>query len=124
MLGQTGKTLIVREDSVGLANKLWWNLDPPEMKQQFRDNPEYYLKYCKAIESELNVRFKLIVNDTPEAIEAKEVSSTTYQNALHNTLQFSIREMSRKLAGREDLTRQIVPTTFNVGCRRPTPGNG
>jgi hypothetical protein len=44
------------------------------MKQQFQDNPEYYLKYCKAIESELNVRFKLILNDTPEAMEAKEVS--------------------------------------------------
>lgn len=32
--------------------------------------------------------------------------------------------MKRKLAGREDLIEKLIPTTFNVGCRRPTPGNG
>jgi hypothetical protein len=32
--------------------------------------------------------------------------------------------MTRKLAGRQELVDQLIPTNFNVGCRRPTPGNG
>ncbi|PVH71630.1 steroid monooxygenase [Cadophora sp. DSE1049] len=79
-----------------------------EMKNRFKTDPEFYLRYCKAIESELNIRFKLILNDTPEAIAAKK---------------FSIEEMSRKLS-RKELIDQIIPKNFNVGCRRPTPGNG
>ncbi|GIZ39954.1 hypothetical protein CKM354_000331300 [Cercospora kikuchii] len=80
-----------------------------EAKERFRQDPTYYQKYCKAIESELNVRFKLIMNGSPEAKAAKE---------------FSVNEMSRKLKGRKDLIEQLMPKDFNIGCRRPTPGNG
>jgi len=47
--------------------------DTEEQKKRFRDNPELYLKYSKMIESELNQRFKFILNGTPEAEAAKEV---------------------------------------------------
>lgn len=32
--------------------------------------------------------------------------------------------MKRKLGGDPRLVDKIIPKTFNVGCRRPTPGNG
>lgn len=47
--------------------------DTDDMKEKFRNDPEYYLRYCKAVESELNVRFKFLLNDTPDAAAAKEV---------------------------------------------------
>ncbi|CZT14616.1 related to monooxigenase [Ramularia collo-cygni] len=80
-----------------------------EIKQRFVDDPEFYQRYCKAIESELNVRFKLIIKNTPESKAAKE---------------FSINEMTRKLGGRKDLIDNLMPKDFDIGCRRPTPGNG
>ncbi|EXJ91716.1 hypothetical protein A1O3_00266 [Capronia epimyces CBS 606.96] len=78
-------------------------------KQRFRDDPTFYLWYCKAIESELSVRFKMIVLDTPENKEARA---------------FSLQEMRRKLARKPELMDKLIPTDFGVGCRRPTPGNG
>ena len=32
--------------------------------------------------------------------------------------------MARRLSYDEELISHIIPTTFNVGCRRPTPGSG
>lgn len=32
--------------------------------------------------------------------------------------------MFRKLQSKPELRDVLIPTTFNVGCRRPTPGNG
>lgn len=32
--------------------------------------------------------------------------------------------MRRKLKGNEAIADAIIPTNFNVGCRRPTPGEG
>lgn len=80
-----------------------------ETKQRFRDDPKLYLSYCKAVESELNQRFKLVINGSPDAVEARE---------------YSIKEMQRKLEGRPDLVEHLMPKNFGVGCRRPTPGNG
>jgi hypothetical protein len=50
------------------------------MKERFMKDPDLYLRYCKSIESEMNVRFKLILNNTPDAIAAKEV--TKYERRL------------------------------------------
>ncbi len=50
--------------------------DTPEQQKRFADNPQLFLKYSKMIESELNVRFKFILNGTPEAEGAKEVIRT------------------------------------------------
>lgn len=80
-----------------------------ETQQRFKDNPEFYLSYCKAIESELNVRFKFYINGSQDAAEAKE---------------YSIQEMRRKLAKKPELMDKLIPADFGVGCRRPTPGNG
>ncbi|OAL38299.1 hypothetical protein AYO20_02358 [Fonsecaea nubica] len=83
--------------------------DTPEQKQLFKDNPKLYLKYSKMIESELNQRFKFILKNTPESKAARE---------------YAISEMKQKLAHDEALIEAIIPKNFDVGCRRPTPGNG
>lgn len=80
-----------------------------EQKHEFAEDFPKYVQLTKQIENELNKRFKFILNGTPEAEEAK---------------QFSIQQMQEKLQGREDLIKMLIPTTFGVGCRRPTPGNG
>ncbi|RSL99848.1 hypothetical protein CEP52_009501 [Fusarium oligoseptatum] len=80
-----------------------------ETKKRFREDPDFYLAYCKAIESELTLRFRMVLNDSPEALQAKE---------------FSTQEMKRKLAGKPELIEQLMPKDFGIGCRRPTPGNG
>jgi hypothetical protein len=50
------------------------NPDTDEQKKRFAEKPELFLRYSKMIESELNVRFKFILNGTPEAEGAREVS--------------------------------------------------
>lgn len=80
-----------------------------ETKQRFRDDPDLYQRYCKAVESELSQRFKIVVNDSVDAVDA---------------LRYSTAEMQRKLAPRPDLLEHLMPRDFGIGCRRPTPGNG
>ncbi|KAJ7243363.1 FAD/NAD-P-binding domain-containing protein [Mycena haematopus] len=77
-----------------------------EQKQRFRDDPKHALKYRKMIESELNERFKFIIQGTPEQKAA---------------LEFGNKDMRRH---NERLIDAIIPKDFAVGCRRPTPGNG
>jgi cation diffusion facilitator CzcD-associated flavoprotein CzcO len=77
-------------------------------KREFRQNPAEYLAYRKEVESELNMRFKLIIKDSAEQAEAR---------------QYSINEMNTKLGHDARLIKHIIPN-FAVGCRRPTPGNG
>ena len=48
-------------------------VDTPEQQKAFAENPDLFLKYSKMIESELNVRFKFILNGTQEAEGAREV---------------------------------------------------
>ncbi|KAL2831028.1 putative dimethylaniline monooxygenase [Aspergillus pseudoustus] len=81
----------------------------PEQQKHWRANYGEYLQYCKEIETELNQRFKFILNGTEDAQKA---------------LAFSVEEMRGKLAGRQDLIESIIPKDFGIGCRRPTPGNG
>ncbi|CAL5867100.1 uncharacterized protein PFLUO_LOCUS1312 [Penicillium psychrofluorescens] len=80
-----------------------------ETKERFRNDPEFYLSYCKGVESELNQRFRIVINNSEEAINARK---------------YSTKEMGRKLDGREDLIDHLLPKDFGIGCRRPTPGNG
>jgi cation diffusion facilitator CzcD-associated flavoprotein CzcO len=77
--------------------------------RKFATDPKSYLAYCKGIESELNLRFRIVVNGSDEAKTARE---------------FSIGEMQRKLAPKPELIEKIMPKDFGIGCRRPTPGNG
>ncbi|KAJ3870311.1 FAD/NAD-P-binding domain-containing protein [Lentinula novae-zelandiae] len=80
-----------------------------DQKKNFAEDPQHALKYRKMIESELNERFKFIVQGTPEQKAA---------------LQFAEKDMRQRLNGDRRLIDAIVPTKFVVGCRRPTPGNG
>ncbi|KAK4948538.1 hypothetical protein LTR10_012542 [Elasticomyces elasticus] len=80
-----------------------------EEQQKLFEDPDEYLAYCKMIEGELNQRFSFIVNGSPQQKTARE---------------FSMNEMKAKLKHRPDLLERIMPNDFDVGCRRPTPGNG
>ncbi|KAJ6445154.1 hypothetical protein O9K51_03558 [Purpureocillium lavendulum] len=78
-------------------------------KNEWRRDPALYLEYRKLIEVELNQRYKTVLRNTQESQDANK---------------FSYDEMHRKLGGQERLVDKIIPKAFNVGCRRPTPGNG
>ncbi|KAF2166698.1 hypothetical protein M409DRAFT_66316 [Zasmidium cellare ATCC 36951] len=80
-----------------------------QQKDIFRQDPVKYLKYRKCIESELNVRFKFILNGSQEQANARK---------------FAEEEMRRKLSRKPEIADILVPKDYAVGCRRPTPGNG
>ncbi|EFX06152.1 flavin-binding monooxygenase [Grosmannia clavigera kw1407] len=80
-----------------------------EQKEVMRTDPKKYLTYRKFVESELNGRFRLILNGTKEQEEARE---------------FAIKEMTRKSAKKPEVAEQLIPKGYEIGCRRPTPGNG
>ncbi|KAI2823342.1 hypothetical protein CBS115989_1324 [Aspergillus niger] len=86
-------------------------IQPNTAKQKtiFRYNPQKYLAYRKKIESELNCRFRFILNGSEEQANARA---------------YAERDMRSKLASRPEIADHIVPKNFAVGCRRPTPGNG
>ncbi|KAF2100019.1 FAD/NAD(P)-binding domain-containing protein [Rhizodiscina lignyota] len=80
-----------------------------EQKAEWSRDPEKYRAYRKMVEQELNQRFKLVLRNSHESDEA---------NA------FAYHEMKTKMGGNTRLMDAIIPKDFNVGCRRPTPGNG
>ncbi|TDZ35544.1 FAD-binding monooxygenase moxY [Colletotrichum trifolii] len=80
-----------------------------EQHEILKNDPKKYLAYRKKIESELNSRFRFILNGSKEQQDARD---------------FADKDMRSKLAGRPDLQDVIIPKNFAVGCRRPTPGNG
>jgi len=80
-----------------------------EQKRFLMENPKAYLEYRKTVENELNQRFKFIIKGTKEAENARS---------------FAESEMKRKLHDNPELADKIIPKDFNVGCRRPTPGDG
>jgi cation diffusion facilitator CzcD-associated flavoprotein CzcO len=80
-----------------------------KQKKLLAEDPQLYLEYRKMIESEISERFRFILRNSPEAVQARE---------------FSIAEMMRKLKGDTRLVDTIIPKNFAIGCRRPTPGEG
>ncbi|KAF9888596.1 hypothetical protein FE257_008528 [Aspergillus nanangensis] len=80
-----------------------------EDKAEWRKDPEKYRDYRRLIEGELNQRYKSVLRNSEESQQGNE---------------FSYNEMKRKLGGDSRLVDKIIPKDFNVGCRRPTPGNG
>lgn len=91
------------------GSMLRFSTDSDEQKQLLKEDPEAYLAYRKMIEREINQRFSIIVKGTDEAKGARK---------------FSENEMRSKLQHDELLCDKIIPKSFPVGCRRPTPGNG
>lgn len=49
--------------------------DSEEQKEIFRNDPKKYLLYRKNIESELNTRFRFILNGSAEQQAARQVSN-------------------------------------------------
>lgn len=47
--------------------------DSEEQKNRFRDYPDEYEEYCKQLETEISLAFKMILVGTPEAETAKTV---------------------------------------------------
>ncbi|GFN20563.1 hypothetical protein AtubIFM55763_005711 [Aspergillus tubingensis] len=80
-----------------------------EQKSDFNKDPEMYHRYHKSVEHELNQRAKLTLRNTAESDEA---NASSYKS------------MSDKLAPKPYVKDALIPKTFNVGCRRPTPGTG
>ncbi|CAI7655695.1 unnamed protein product [Penicillium manginii] len=80
-----------------------------EEKYEWREDPEKYREYRKMIEDEINLRYRAVLRNTAESQKGAE---------------FSYTDMHKKLGGDPRLVDKIIPKDFNVGCRRPTPGNG
>jgi cation diffusion facilitator CzcD-associated flavoprotein CzcO len=64
-----------------------------EQKQRWEDHPEEYLEYRKAVESELNSRFRLYMKDSIEQKEARK---------------FSIQQMTEKLSGKPEIVDKLL----------------
>jgi cation diffusion facilitator CzcD-associated flavoprotein CzcO len=79
-----------------------------EKKVELIEHPEAYHAYRKAIESELNGRFRLILKESPEQAEA---------------VRFSTQDIRSRLGVRGAAIAEKIIPDFAVGCRRPTPGN-
>ncbi|THY86154.1 steroid monooxygenase, partial [Aureobasidium pullulans] len=80
-----------------------------EQKEILQNDPVKYLKYRKIIESEMNVRFKFILNGSPEQAAVRKLVEA---------------DMRNKLVSKPEISDVLIPKDFAVGCRRPTPGNG
>ncbi|KAK5452379.1 hypothetical protein LTS15_007445 [Exophiala xenobiotica] len=79
-----------------------------EQKAFWAKNPDEYLKYRKAVEKELNDGFPFFIHGTKAQADA---------------LDFTTKDMKRRLAKKPELAELLLPT-YPVGCRRPTPGTG
>ncbi|PKY00472.1 FAD/NAD(P)-binding domain-containing protein [Aspergillus campestris IBT 28561] len=76
-----------------------------EERQQFRENPEEYLKMRKATEKVLTGVYPLFINDWPIQTQTAEYMKASMKEKINN----------------EELAEQLIPD-FPVGCRRLTPG--
>jgi cation diffusion facilitator CzcD-associated flavoprotein CzcO len=77
-------------------------------KERFRSDPEYHLKYRKALERAVVSGFKMFYRGTELNIAAKK---------------FMQESMEQRLGDRDDLKRHFIPD-WSPGCRRLTPGEG
>ncbi|KAM4056867.1 cyclohexanone monooxygenase [Hirsutella rhossiliensis] len=79
-----------------------------EQKQKWREDAEAYLQFRKQVEGELSRGQNFFLKGTPEQRMARD---------------FSYREMKKGLAAKPELMDKLTPS-FDMGCRRPSPGNG
>ncbi|KAL2831016.1 FAD/NAD(P)-binding domain-containing protein [Aspergillus pseudoustus] len=85
------------------------NLFKPEQKERFANDREYYQAFIRAIEEQVNARFRTMVNN----------------DGLAEILQRNLEQhMASVLKDRPDLIKAVIPTGFPAGCRRLTPGPG
>lgn len=78
-------------------------------KKRFRDDPEYFLRFRKEIEAEINLLFEMYI------------SGSNVQTQFRDVIE---KEMLRRLGpGNEKLKEFIIPK-WSVGCRRISPADG
>ncbi|KAJ6564197.1 hypothetical protein B0H19DRAFT_1219731 [Mycena capillaripes] len=79
-----------------------------EQRKELLEDEGKSLAYCKAVETEINVRFRFAIKTSKAQAEAVAVAKEG---------------MIGMLQGDPKLCEMLIPS-FGVGCRRPTPGNG
>jgi cation diffusion facilitator CzcD-associated flavoprotein CzcO len=79
-----------------------------EHKTLFREDPDKYLAFRKAVEIEINAKFRMLVTGAEEATRARLDASNS---------------MIQLLRDSPHLIDKLIPD-FPVGCRRITPGVG
>ena len=79
-----------------------------DQKEIFRNQPEKYLAFRKAVEVEINGKFKMLVNGAEAARKARNDAANSMVELLKDS---------------PDLIKKLIPD-FPVGCRRITPGVG
>ncbi|KEF56736.1 uncharacterized protein A1O9_06926 [Exophiala aquamarina CBS 119918] len=80
-----------------------------EDKKRFRDDPEYFLRFRKEIEAEINSLFEMYISRSDVQVQFRDVIE---------------KEMLRRLGpGNEKLKEFIIPK-WSVGCRRVSPADG
>ncbi|KAK6386122.1 hypothetical protein LTS17_001696 [Exophiala oligosperma] len=77
-------------------------------KLRFRDDPEYHLRYRRALERSVVSGFKMFYRGSDLNIMAKKAMQES---------------MAERLGDREDLKEHLIPD-WSPGCRRLTPGEG
>lgn len=88
----------------GRTNRRFYE-DTEAQKRKLRSDPDFYLKYRKAVETEMVSGFEIFHRNTPESKAAFDFASN---------------DMMTKLQDRKDLADTLIPKTFPVGCKRPT----
>lgn len=79
-----------------------------EQKEIWRQNPDQYMAFRKAVEIEINGKFKMLVNGAEAAVLAKNDATNSMISLLGENI---------------ELAKKLIPE-FPVGCRRITPGVG
>ena len=80
-----------------------------EQKEVFRKHPDQYMAFRKAVEIEINGKFRMLVNGAQEAQRAKNDAGKSMTTLLG--------------PANAQLAERLIPD-FPVGCRRITPGVG
>ncbi|KAF2014268.1 FAD/NAD(P)-binding domain-containing protein [Aaosphaeria arxii CBS 175.79] len=80
----------------------------PEQIQRFKLDPDFYLSFIKAVEEQVNNNFSIVLKDT-----------TNHRNARELVTHY----MKSSLGDNEELIKLLVPD-FPLGCRRMTPDIG
>ncbi|EHL01173.1 putative sterigmatocystin biosynthesis monooxygenase stcW [Glarea lozoyensis 74030] len=108
--GSSGVQLVpaIQKESILEDIKMEGDKYTPEQIEKFASDPEYYLKYMKIVEEQINNRFPGTIKDSDIARYTKQ-ALTQYMKAT--------------LKGDEKLIKALVPD-FAVGCRRLTPAIG
>lgn len=79
-----------------------------EERRNFRENPEELNAYRRKIQAGSNRAFDMFVKDSAAQDAGRKATAD---------------QMKEKLGGDEDLARKLTPS-YEVGCRRATPGPG